>query len=75
MWRPVRCHIGESTKPPTSVPSYMGTIVTSQVTKQGSSITGTRVQLVIVRTDPRTRRDGNDSADELEPGYSMNPPR
>ena len=31
---------GRSTKPPSTLPAYMGTIVTSSVTKNGSSITG-----------------------------------
>lgn len=42
---------GNSGAPPANVPSYMGTIATSSITKSGSSITGDRTQIVVVRTD------------------------
>lgn len=54
--RPISCgatfkaSTGNSDKPPATVPSYMGTIVTANVTKDGSTITGSRTRLVIVRT-------------------------
>jgi hypothetical protein len=41
---------GNSGAPPATVPSYMGTLVTSKVTKAGSSITGTVTHLVVVKT-------------------------
>jgi hypothetical protein len=41
---------GNSGSPPATVPSYMGTLVTSTVTKSGSNITGTVTHLVVVRT-------------------------
>ncbi len=41
---------GNSGSPPMSVPSYMGTLVTSQVTKSGSSIVGTVTRLVVLKT-------------------------
>ena len=43
---------GNSAPSPASVPSYIGIIVTSKVTKSGSNITGTIVKLVVVRVDP-----------------------
>ena len=43
---------GNSTPPPPGpLPSYMAVIVTSRVTKSGSSISGNTVHVVIVRTD------------------------
>jgi hypothetical protein len=53
---PPRCGVGftadpgNSGAPPATVPSYMGTLVTSKVTTSGSSITGTVVHLVVVKT-------------------------
>lgn len=41
---------GNSGSPPATVPSYMGTLVTSKVTKSGSNITGTVTHLVVVKT-------------------------
>ena len=41
---------GNSGAPPASVPSYMGTLVTSKVTKSGSNLTGTVVKIVVVQT-------------------------
>jgi hypothetical protein len=41
---------GNSGSPPASVPSYMGTLVTSKVTKSGSNIVGTVTHLVVVKT-------------------------
>jgi hypothetical protein len=49
---------GSSPPPPGSVPSYMGTLVTSKVTKSGSTISGNAVGIVVVKTNP---------------GYSTNP--
>jgi len=43
---------GNSTPPPPSVPQFMGVIVSSQVTKSGSVITGDIKQVVIVENDP-----------------------
>lgn len=58
---------GRSTKPPSTLPAYMGSIVTSSVKKNGSSITGTRVGLVVVRVDNRTTRPGG-SGDDMGTG-------
>lgn len=41
---------GNSGAPPATVPSYMGTLVTSKVTSAGSTITGTITRIVVVRT-------------------------
>jgi hypothetical protein len=38
--------------PTTDVPSYMGVIVTSAVTKSGSTISGNFSEVVVVITDP-----------------------
>jgi hypothetical protein len=44
---------GGNSPPPTSgVPSYMGVVVTSNVTKNGSSIGGNTVHIVVVKTNP-----------------------
>jgi hypothetical protein len=43
---------GSSPPPPATVPSYMGTLVTSKVTKSGSTITGNALSIVVVKTDP-----------------------
>lgn len=43
---------GNSAPPPSAVPEYIGIIVTSKVTKSGSNITGTIVQLVVVKVNP-----------------------
>jgi hypothetical protein len=43
---------GNSPPPVGSVPSYMGTLVTSKVTKSGSVISGNIAEIVIVKTDP-----------------------
>jgi hypothetical protein len=49
---------GNSPPPTTGVPSYMGVIVASSVTKAGSNITAAWNKIVVVQTDP---------------GYSPNP--
>jgi hypothetical protein len=41
---------GNSGGPPATVPSYMGTLVTSKVTKGASAITGNVVRIVVVKT-------------------------
>jgi hypothetical protein len=41
---------GNSGGPPASVPSYMGTLVTSKVAKSGSDIGGTVTRIVVVKT-------------------------
>ncbi len=43
---------GNSSAPPDTVPAYMAVIVTSSVTKSGSTISGNTTKLVIVKTDP-----------------------
>jgi kumamolisin len=55
---PVSCSSGWSTSggnsppPVASIPSYMGTLVTSAVTKSGSVISGNTVEIVVVKTNP-----------------------
>ncbi len=43
---------GDSESPPSSVPAYMGTVVTSQVTQSGATISGNAVKIVVVKTNP-----------------------
>ena len=43
---------GNSAPSPSAVPTYIGIIVTSKVTKSGSNISGTIVALVVVKVDP-----------------------
>jgi hypothetical protein len=49
---------GNSGKPPASLPSFMGVLVSSHVSKSGSTISGDIVRIVVVKT---------------EPGYAPNP--
>jgi Bacterial Ig-like domain (group 3)/von Willebrand factor type A domain len=42
---------GNSSDPPSSVPSYMGVIVSSSIGKSGSSISGGTASIVVVHTD------------------------
>jgi uncharacterized repeat protein (TIGR01451 family) len=41
-----------SPPPPNAVPSYMGVIATSQVSKSGNTLSGDVTSIVVVRTDP-----------------------
>jgi hypothetical protein len=43
---------GNSARPPASIPTYMAVIVSSDITKAGSAITGDVVHIVIVHTEP-----------------------
>jgi hypothetical protein len=43
---------GNSSSPVASVPAYMGTVVTSSITKKGSTISGTITKIVVVITAP-----------------------
>jgi hypothetical protein len=43
---------GNSAPPPDSVPSYMGVLVSSAISKSGSTISGNDPTIVVVRTDP-----------------------
>jgi uncharacterized repeat protein (TIGR01451 family) len=43
---------GNSTPPPATIPAYMAIIVSSSITKSGSTISGNTPHLVIVKTDP-----------------------
>jgi kumamolisin len=43
---------GNSPPPTSGVPSYMGVLVASSVTKSGSTITGTWAHIVVVKTNP-----------------------
>ena len=54
---------GNSSKPPSSVGRYIGVIVTTTVTKQGSTISGNVVELAIIRVD-------NPSQYRPDPGHA-----
>ncbi len=43
---------GNSPPPTEGVPSYMGVLVTSSVTKSGNTVSGTWAGIVVVKTDP-----------------------
>jgi len=43
---------GNSSNPPSSVPSYMAVIVSSSISQSGSTISGDAPHIVIVKTDP-----------------------
>ena len=43
---------GNSAPPPSSVPAYLGIVVTSSTNKSGSQISGNIVHLVVVQVDP-----------------------
>ena len=43
---------GDSSSPPPSVPSYMGVLVSSSVTKSGRTIAGNTSSIVVVKTEP-----------------------
>src|SRR5215472_6315328 len=55
---PPRCGItwttgpGNSSNPPATVPAYMGVLVSSKVSKSGSTISGDAKSIVVVKTDP-----------------------
>lgn len=43
---------GNSSSPPATIPSFMGVIVSSSISKSGPRIAGNTVHIVVVRTDP-----------------------
>lgn len=43
---------GNSSAPPPTVPSYMGVLVSSAITKSGPTIAGDTTHIVVVKTDP-----------------------
>jgi uncharacterized repeat protein (TIGR01451 family) len=43
---------GNSPPPVSGVPTYMGVVVTSSVTKSGSTISGNSIHIVVVKVDP-----------------------
>jgi hypothetical protein len=43
---------GDSTAPPTTIPSYMGVVVSDSVSKFGREISGGTVEIVVVKTSP-----------------------
>ena len=43
---------GNSSAPPSKVPSYMGAAVATKITKAGSSLAGDYVKIVVVKTNP-----------------------
>src|SRR5207249_9043644 len=42
---------GNSSKPPAGVPAYMAVIVSSEITKSGSTISGNVLRMVVVKTN------------------------
>jgi hypothetical protein len=54
---------GNSSKPPSSIARYIGVIVTTKVTKQGSAISGNVAELAIIRVD-------NPSQYRADPGHA-----
>jgi hypothetical protein len=48
---------GNSSKPPATVPAYMGVFVSGSITKHGSGITGDIGHVVVVKTDPGYQAD------------------
>jgi hypothetical protein len=48
---------GNSPVPPAALPAYMAVLVTSSVTKSGSSLSGTTAHIVIVKTDAGYKGD------------------
>jgi hypothetical protein len=48
---------GNSSDPPDTIPLYMGVVVSSSITKSGSTISGDVPDIVVVRTNPGYRRD------------------
>jgi hypothetical protein len=61
--RPPRCgerwsaRPGNSSDPPSALPSYMAVIVSSSISKEGSTISGNTVRVVIVKTDSGYKPD------------------
>lgn len=51
---------GNSPPPVSGVPSYMGVLVTSQVTKSGSTIAGNTISIVVIKTNPGYQPDPMD---------------
>jgi hypothetical protein len=43
---------GDSSNPPATVPTFMGTLVSTKVTQSGSTIRGDIQRIVVVKTDP-----------------------
>jgi hypothetical protein len=43
---------GNSSSPPATVPTYMGVIVSSSITKNGSSISGNVKKIIVIKTNP-----------------------
>ena len=48
---------GDSNKPPATIPTYIRVLVSSAITKNGSTIAGDIVHIVIVKTDPGYQAD------------------
>ncbi len=43
---------GNSSRPPDTIPPFMGVVVSSSITKSGSTISGNAPEIVVVQTDP-----------------------
>jgi Transposase, Mutator family len=48
---------GNSGNPPDQVPSYMGVIVSSAISKSGPTVNGDTVEVIVVKTDPGYQRN------------------
>jgi hypothetical protein len=48
---------GNSSRPPDTIPPYMGVVVSSSISQSGSTISGDAPGIVVVRTNPGYRRD------------------
>jgi hypothetical protein len=46
---------GDSSHPPATVPSYMGVLVSSVVSRSGSTLSGNAVRIAVIQTDPGYR--------------------
>jgi len=44
--------VGDSSGPPANVPSYMGVIASSSISRSGSSISGDVPMIIVVKTNP-----------------------
>jgi hypothetical protein len=48
---------GNSSRPPDTIPPYMGVVVSSSISQSGSTISGDAPEIVVVRANPGYRRD------------------
>jgi hypothetical protein len=61
---------GNSAAPPASVPSYMGVLVSTSISKAGSTISGDVIHIVVVKTEPGYAPDpGHHGTGEIVASY------